>query len=324
MSAFSPTSSSDLYSASEPDDQLPLSSTKLISHSPMVRECESRYQDEKRVSSKQQSPTGMSSSMSLSEERSRKDLKLSTNGVEQIFRNGPNKRKREEDLEAMPALSRRARLDQAEISSNSMVTQTIGRSPLQTQNGTALDMLSPRDNRGVSKNGHPSGVRLGSQSSGSLDTVRGRPFLSDEIWQHIFCFIPPVFLGRLLRVNHSFHDLLTPKETSEGFTVSNTNRALRNLDADTIWAASRKRFCPGLPKPLSGVNELEMWRLLRGNDCQICGTKLTLLTSHEAVNPLECGPGRNGVRIIWPFRVRCCGTCMRNSSEKVQCKRFPT
>ena len=322
MSPFSPASSSDLYSASEPDDQLHSSVSKIVSQSSVNRERESRFQDQKRLSSEQQSPTGMSSSMSSSEEHTRKDMRAPTNGAGQTLYYGPQKRKREEDLESTSVLSRRPKLDQAETSPGSMSTDTIGRSPLQTQNGMASHVPSSRDIRGVSANARLSGLGHECQSDSSQDAFHGKRFLSAEIWQHIFCFIPPVFLGRLLRVNHNFHDLLTPKETSEGSNVSNTDKVLRNLDAESIWAASRKRFCPGLPKPLRGVNELEMWRLLRGNDCQICGTKMTLLTSHEAENPLECGPGKIGVRVIWPFRVRCCGTCMRNSSEKVRCKRL--
>ncbi|KAL8860105.1 MAG: hypothetical protein Q9178_003369 [Gyalolechia marmorata] len=96
--------------------------------------------------------------------------------------------------------------------------------------------------------------------------------LPPELWHHVFRFVPPVFLGRLLRVNHAFHSYLTsnaaerkPEETSSYTGV------VRPLDAEAIWAASRKRFAPGLPKPLRNLKELDMWRLLRGQACQLCG-----------------------------------------------------
>ncbi|MCJ1236060.1 hypothetical protein MMC14_004037 [Varicellaria rhodocarpa] len=301
MSPVSPTSSSDLYSASEPDDQLMSSVSKVVGQKSVTRECGLRFQDEKFGSSRQQSPTGMRLNMSSSYAYPMKDVKVSTNGTGKAPPNGPQKRKREEEPELMAALSRRPKLDQAETSPDSMSTDTIGRSPGQIQGWSASAVLSPRDIQGSSNNSRLFGSGHEYHSSSNSDTLCRKKSMSAEIWQHIFCFIPPVFLGRLLRVNHYFHDLLTPNETFEETNVPNINTVLKNLDPDSIWAASRKRFCPGLPKPLHGINELDMWRLLRGNDCQICGTKSSLLTSHEAANPLECGPGKNGVRVVWPF-----------------------
>lgn len=143
-----------------------------------------------------------------------------------------------------------------------------------------------------------------------------------DIWQHIFCFVPPVSLGRLLRVSHAFNALLTPGTSLEPYLQTPSGEDLGSLDAEAIWASSRKRFCPGLPRPLRWLQELSMWRLLRGNDCQICGQRRTLLTSNSAAIPWQSGPGENGVRIIWPFGVRCCGNCLRIHSEKVYLTAF--
>jgi len=138
-----------------------------------------------------------------------------------------------------------------------------------------------------------------------------------EIWQNVFCFVPPVFLGRLLRVNHIFNSLLTPNISVEWPNRGPSTQAAAHRTPLSIWAASRKRFCPGLPKPLYGLNDLIMWRLLRGSDCQLCGDKKLLLTSGNAPDQYESGPANTGVRVIWPFSVRSCGPCLLANSEKV-------
>lgn len=138
-----------------------------------------------------------------------------------------------------------------------------------------------------------------------------------EIWQNIFCFVPPVFLGRLLRVNRTFNSLLTPNVSVESFIHGTSTGSSVYQTPVAIWAASRKRFCPGLPKPLHGLNDLEIWRLLRGSDCQLCGEKKVLLTASSAPNHYGSGPGKTGVRVIWPFGVRSCGPCLVANSEKV-------
>ena len=140
--------------------------------------------------------------------------------------------------------------------------------------------------------------------------------LPAQLWQHIFCFVPPVFLGRLLRVNHAFHDHLTQGDTREDLCAL-PNSTVQPMKAESIWLASRRRFCPGLPRPLQDLTELAMWRLLRGSSCQKCGKANASISPSNAENPLESGPGENGVRIIWPFGVRACGPCLKVASKTV-------
>lgn len=143
------------------------------------------------------------------------------------------------------------------------------------------------------------------------------PLLPAELWQHVFCFVPPVFLGRLLRVNHAFKAYLTPDNANEQDPEPILHSVAQPLNPQAIWAASRKRFCPGLPKPIRGIHELDMWRLLRGRNCQVCHeTKEPNLTPNPD-NPWESGPGDKGVRVVWPFTLRCCGKCIPKISEKV-------
>lgn len=143
------------------------------------------------------------------------------------------------------------------------------------------------------------------------------PLLAAEIWQHIFCFVPPVSLGRLLRVNRAFNAYLTPEQANEQVSEIVLNSVVQRLDPQAIWAASRRRFCPGLPKPIRGIHELDMWRLLRGRDCQVCHEKKEPNLTLNPENPWESGPGDKGARVLWPFAVRCCGKCISKISEKV-------
>jgi len=138
-----------------------------------------------------------------------------------------------------------------------------------------------------------------------------------EIWQHVFTFVPPVSLGRLLRVNHSFNACLTESPKAHLVTNSPRQGIVQIADANTIWSASRKLFCPGLPRPLRDLKELDMWRLIRGRDCQFCDKVDDSKARLDSVHPCEAGPGKDGVRVIWAFGVRCCGTCLQDKSEKV-------
>ncbi len=153
-----------------------------------------------------------------------------------------------------------------------------------------------------------------------LTRVENSSHLSDlpmGIWQHIFCFVPPVFLGRLLRVNRAFNAYLTAGDANQQYSKPTYSGVLKALDPNAVWAASRQRFCPGLPKPIRGLLELDMWRLLRGGDCQLCGAIKDSSSFSNFENPWELGPGETGVRVVWPWGVRLCGQCMLNHSEKV-------
>ena len=138
-----------------------------------------------------------------------------------------------------------------------------------------------------------------------------------EIWQHIFSFVPPVFLGRLLRVNRTFHAYLTSAIGEEPNPKHRKRPAVQPKNANDVWTASRRRFARGVPKPLVGSSELDMWRLLRGRQCQICGVSKVPSFATGTESPLESGPGDKSLRVIWPFGVRLCGPCLHKCSEKV-------
>lgn len=135
--------------------------------------------------------------------------------------------------------------------------------------------------------------------------------LTPELWKQILSLLPPVFLGRLLRVSRAFNFLLTP-----GTLHTYGNHEDYKVDPQAIWLASRRRYAAGLPEALPGQSELEMWRMIRGNSCQICKAEKPLLTMANAPDSWH-PPLEDGVRVVWPFAVRCCSSCLQDYSEQV-------
>lgn len=140
--------------------------------------------------------------------------------------------------------------------------------------------------------------------------------LPAALWQHILSYVPPVFLGRMLSVNHAFNTWLTSGE-SEGDPPRLPNSTVQPLNPEAVWAISRRRFCPGIPRPIHGLKELDMWKLLRGRNCQICEKVKIDFPIANPQNPWESGPGDTGVRVVWPFGLRCCGACLEQNTQKV-------
>lgn len=149
----------------------------------------------------------------------------------------------------------------------------------------------------------------------SMDTIpEDKSKLPREIWQHIFTFLPPVSLGRVLQVNRTFKALLTtgqPELPSGRATLG----SLKYVNPIHIWSISRKSFHSSMPRPLSPLSEMDMWKLIRGSSCQFCN-KAGSVQSPETP-PFESGPGENGVRIIWPLAVRSCGDCLKANCDTV-------
>ena len=140
------------------------------------------------------------------------------------------------------------------------------------------------------------------------------PGLPGELWQHVFKFLPPHSLGCALRVNKSFNLLLSPSQTELPVNCAALG-ATKYVHPNAIWAASRKFFHTGMPRPLFSMTELDMWRLILGKACQFCDKHPSSPVS--STTPWDSGPGVNGVRIIWPLGVRACGDCLQAHCEKV-------
>jgi hypothetical protein len=143
---------------------------------------------------------------------------------------------------------------------------------------------------------------------------QNKSLLPAEIWHHIFSFLHPRNLGILLRVNRSFHAYLT--SPSSALSVTPLSKSVAQiLTSDAIWRASRRLHLPGMPTPMKGRSELDMWKIACAASCQFCGKRP--FTSEVSQDQWHPGPGENGVTPIWSFGIHTCGPCFQQRSEKV-------
>lgn len=138
------------------------------------------------------------------------------------------------------------------------------------------------------------------------------------IWHHIFSWSPPKSLANLLMVNRLFNAYLDPSSTMQcEHPVTSFKSALPALQPNDIWRTSRRRFWPGMPNPLKDQTELYMWQLTCSGACQHCGLRPSVPQLNDSSNSEDCGPGTDGVAIIWAFATRSCGPCLLKHSVKV-------
>lgn len=173
-------------------------------------------------------------------------------------------------------------------------------------------------------------VRNAPQTSGkarrlvdwSLETettsiLKDKSRLPMEVWQHFFTFTPPKALGKLLSVNKTFNLYLDPNSKYSTSVAASSNRTVPTRKSDEIWQQSRTYFFPRMPAPLEGMNELSMWRIACNSRCTSCGKLPTSQTASSTIDQWHSGPGENGVRPIWAFSSRACGSCLRSQTIKV-------
>lgn len=128
---------------------------------------------------------------------------------------------------------------------------------------------------------------------------------SPAILQLIFSHLPPAMLCRCLRVCKQFNHLLTGARAPHGRQKDKS--AARIVDSEAIWIQSRKTYFPQLPRPLRNRTELQMLQLVGGQACQFCRRPPVPLSAPSIFNN---GPGTKGVRVLFPFGVRTCGSCI--------------
>ncbi|KAH7370759.1 hypothetical protein BKA65DRAFT_562688 [Rhexocercosporidium sp. MPI-PUGE-AT-0058] len=142
---------------------------------------------------------------------------------------------------------------------------------------------------------------------------KDKSLLPAEIWHHIFTFCPARSLGCLMQVNRAFNRYLDPSSSSLPLTPLSIS-ALWLLSSDNIWRYSRQNTnLHGLPTPLLGKSELEMWKIACGSFCQFCGKARQANLVDDQWHP---GPGERGVSPVWPFGIRTCGLCLVKQSTR--------
>ncbi|KAF5019893.1 hypothetical protein F66182_8097 [Fusarium sp. NRRL 66182] len=155
-----------------------------------------------------------------------------------------------------------------------------------------------------------------SRESPSLVADRARQ-VPAEIWQHIFTFLPPRDLGRLLAVNKLFHAFLAPVSTNSFPRPNAVPSSLPILKPEAIWQASRRLFWGArMPAPLKGRSELQMWRLICSVSCQFCGSKGQKKPLTLSDQGWRSGPGPTDICPIFPFSIVTCGSCLTKKGIK--------
>ena len=77
----------------------------------------------------------------------------------------------------------------------------------------------------------------------SLGACKGDlSFLPAEVWHHIFTFVHPTTLGKLLQVNTVFNSYLDPSSTPRW--SSRRPGCASGLPPDSLWQGSSRRFWP--------------------------------------------------------------------------------
>lgn len=143
-----------------------------------------------------------------------------------------------------------------------------------------------------------------------------RTQLPGEMWQYIFTYLSPYSLGRLMKVNKTFHSLLAPDGLLPAPQLD-AHGPLRLINQEHLWSLSRRAFLPGMPRPIFPYSELGTWKLVQGNGCEFCGRTNFRTSPPVSASPWAAGPGHDYVRVVWPFAVRSCGNCLRKHLQKV-------
>lgn len=144
--------------------------------------------------------------------------------------------------------------------------------------------------------------------------------LPAEVWQRVFMHLSPVMLCRCLRVCKPFNLYLTHLAASPVPRASKKQdqTPARVVDSESIWIHARKNYFTIMPRPLAAFSELDMLKLVGGRTCQFCARTPT---PSAATSLFTAGPGANGLRVIWPFGIRACGTCLEARILKVSLER---
>lgn len=147
--------------------------------------------------------------------------------------------------------------------------------------------------------------------------------LPDALLQHIFSYVDPIGLARLSRTSKRVSTLLNPSLRLADIGQRQPHNVYAVRSQDSIWAASRRRHLPAMPKPLKGLSESAQFALTFASKCQFCQKVFPLLGSAQ-FDPWKAGPGNGNTRAIWPFRIRGCSACILQRICKVNFDICPT
>ena len=158
--------------------------------------------------------------------------------------------------------------------------------------------------------------RLRQQIASGKNAERDASILPPEMWQQIFTFLPPESLGRLLSVNRRFNSLLDVRTILPAPQIHKPGH-LRLRPQLSVWLSVRRSLYPGMPRSLFSMPDPDLWKLFLGRKCQFCGRPDAPGLSGSATTPWNSGPGPERVRLVWPFAVTSCSSCLSTRLVKV-------
>ncbi|PNS15869.1 hypothetical protein CAC42_7975 [Sphaceloma murrayae] len=133
-----------------------------------------------------------------------------------------------------------------------------------------------------------------------------QPFL-----QHAFTYLNPLDLRACEDTCRTFRKCLTSSKAG----IVATNSALAAASSDDIWQASWDRCADQLPELLVGITAKRMIQLLLYDHCESCFTRPKTAPTRGIF--WNSGPSATGVRVMWQFQARLCGSCFETTTAKV-------
>lgn len=140
--------------------------------------------------------------------------------------------------------------------------------------------------------------------------------LPDALLQHIFSYVDPVALARLIGTSKRLNLLLDSRLKLARSNDELANNVYTLRSQDSIWHISRRRYLPTMPKPMKGLSDRAQLALTFNSTCQYCG-KGSVPANPGTSNPWKAGPGKLASRAVWPFRIRGCSACILQRVRKV-------
>lgn len=195
-------------------------------------------------------------------------------------------------------------------------TQAQNNAPLQQQDTSSAKRILEDANDGDYSDKR---AKTESPAASSSNALSASSRFSAAVWQRIFSYLPPPSLGRLMLVSK---DLRSCLDGTIPPNLGQDKEFLKTVDAETIWAQWRTSNAQNMPKPLQGLSERDMWKLIRGFRCEMCEKLDEQPRQPTSPDLWHGGPQMSTTRAIWPFGARYCAECCFRSCERVSIRSF--
>ena len=137
--------------------------------------------------------------------------------------------------------------------------------------------------------------------------------LPSSLTKCVLSHLDPVSLTNLIGTNRHFRSLLDERYSTQ---EADQQHELDASSTDVVWANSRRRHIPTMPKPQTGLSERAQISLAFGHNCQFCGRSQPI-PDFDISETRQTISAQWKVQIIWPFHIRACTDCLAVRTCKV-------